>query len=182
MSLSRKKIKNKFVKLFSFSAICLLAMCMCSGVLQVSAASKNNESVKSFIFTTPRGQTASVRARATISETYCSSGSNSTFICRDCFLCSDRTYSASAPEVTRANGLHKTSATGNTVRSFSPWNKGLYLWNVAAYPFGGGAYNTTSVTYSKSTSYVSGFAYTVYCSGTLVPTQAGSVYTSLNTN
>lgn len=35
---------------------------------------------------------------------------------------------------------------------------------------------------AKSTSYVSGFSYTIYCSGTLVPTQAGSVYTSLKAN
>ena len=119
---------------------------------------------------------------AKISETYSSSGSNSTFTYRDCFLCYSRTYSASAPEVKRSNGVHKTSATGSTVKTFSSWTKGSYLWDTATYPFGGGSYNSTSVTYAKSTSYVSGFPYTVYCSGTLVPTQAGSVYTSLKTN
>lgn len=181
MLLEKTSTKGKAMKAISF-AVCLLTVFLFLSVLQVNAASKNNESVKSFFFTTPRGQTASVNAKAMIREDYTSSGSNSTFTYRDCFLCYNRAYSANAPEVTRSNGVHKTSATGSTVKSFSPWTKGSYLWDTSNYPYGGGSYNQTSVTYAKSTTYVSGFPYTVYCSGALVPTLAGSVYTSLKTN
>ncbi|MCH1982097.1 hypothetical protein MCG98_05905 [Ruminococcus sp. OA3] len=177
MLLTIKELKGKFIFL-----VCLFTILIFSCVLEVNAASKFNESVESFFFTTPRGQTASVRARATISETYSSSGSNSTFTYRDCFLCYNRAYSASAPEITRMNGSHKTSATGSTVRTFSPWTRGSYLWDVGTYPNGGGSYNQTSVTYPKSTTNVSGFPYTVYCNGSIVPTRAGSVYVSLKTN
>ncbi len=182
-----KQLKNhtysKVIKILSLLIICILTTgIFSSNTLTVYAAAKSNDSVQSFIFTTPRGQTASVKARASISETYSSSGSNSTFTYRDCFLSYNRAYSASVPQVTRSNGVHKTSATGSNVKTFSSWTKGSYLWDTSTYPYGGGSYNTTSVTYPKSTSYVSGFPYTVYCSGTLVPTQAGSVYTSLKTN
>ncbi len=179
MLIIKKKLKLKKALL---ACICFFSICMLWKPFEVNAASKSNESVSSFIFTTPRGQTASVRALAIITEDYTTSGSNSTFSYRDCFLCYNRAYSASVPEVSRGNGVHKTSATGTIVKSFSTWNKGSYLWDSSTYPYGGGAYNTTTVTYAKSTSYVSGFPYTVYCSGTLVPTKAGSVYVSLNTN
>lgn len=181
MLLAKAKTNGKFVKLIPLS-ICLLTVFMFSSVLQVKAAYKNNESVQSFFFTSPRGQTASVRAKATIKEEYSSRGSNSIFTYRDCFLCCNRAYSVSAPRVIRGHGVHKTSVTGSTVKTFSPWNTGSYLWDTRNYPSGGGSYNRTSVTYSKRTSYVSGFAYTVHCSGALVPIRAGSVYTSLKTN
>lgn len=180
MHMSIKKVSGKCVKIISMMSLAII--CVVLNAMLVYGANKNNETVKSFVFSTPRGQTASAKVNAKISETYSSSGSNSTFTYRDCFLCYSRTYSASAPEVKRSNGVHKTSATGSTVKTFSSWTKGSYLWDTATYPFGGGSYNSTSVTYAKSTSYVSGFPYTVYCSGTLVPTQAGSVYTSLKTN
>ncbi len=173
---------SQFIRVLSFVIVCLLTIGIFPNTLQVYAADKSNESVQSFIFSTPRGQTASVRASAKIRETYSSSGSNNTFTYRDCFICYNRAYTASVPQVTRSNGVHKTSATGSNVKTFSPWTTGSYIWDGNTYPYANGSYNTTSVTYPKSTSYVSGFAYTVYCSGTLVPTQAGSVYVSLKTS
>lgn len=119
--------------------------------------------------------------QAIITETYKKKGTKNIFTKRDCFLAYSRAYTASAPKVTRSNGVHRASSNGDIVKTFSPWVKGSYLWDVAVRPYGGGSYNTTSVSYKKTTKRVSGFSYTVYCRDTLVPTQAGSVYVVLKT-
>lgn len=177
----QQKMKPKYnrIKLLLLPFI-LSIICIINGSSVSAASSKRNESSKSFFFTTPRGQTASVKALAIITEEYTLGGTTSIFSYRDCFLCYNREYSSSAPSVTMGKGVHKTSETGNTVRTFNGWTKGSYLWEVAKYPYGGGFYDKTSVSYPNTTTNVSGFSYTVYCNGALVPTQAGSVYVSLN--
>lgn len=182
MLLSKERRKSKFTKLLVIVSICLLSVSSFSNVIHANAASRRNEKTATFIFLTPKGQTATVNAKAIVTETYnASSSSNNTYTKRDCFLCYNRSYAASAPQVTRGNGIHKASVTGKTIRTFSSWKKGSYLWDVSVHPYGEGAYNTTSVTYAKTTPYVSGFPYTVYCEGSVVPTQAGSVYVTLKT-
>ena len=172
---------EKAIKKIAMLFVCLNIILGFAGSMNVQAATKRNESVKSFFFTTPRGQTAGINAQAIITETYKKKGTKNIFTKRDCFLAYSRAYTASAPKVTRSNGVHRASSNGDIVKTFSPWVKGSYLWDVAVRPYGGGSYNTTSVSYKKTTKRVSGFSYTVYCRDTLVPTQAGSVYVVLKT-
>lgn len=97
-------------------------------------------------------------------------------------ITSKKTVSSwSISTVTRTRGVHRDRKTGDVVKTFKPWHKGSYLWDIAVRPYGGGSYNTTHVTYKKTINRKSGFSYTVYCSGSIVPTQTGSVYVSLKT-
>lgn len=175
------KRKISFMKRAAFAAVCLSVVVTLFGGISAEAATKRKENTKGFFFITPYGQAASVNAFATITETYTKQGTKNKFTKRDCFLAYSREYSASMPTVTRTNGVHKASSGGKTVKTFTPWISGSYLWDVAVRPYGGGSYNTTAVSYKKTTKRVSGFSYTVYCSGTLVPTQAGSVFVALKT-
>ncbi len=175
------KRKMNFFKKAVFVFTCLTLTSTLLGGIHAEAATKRKENTKGFFFITPYGQAASVNALAIITETYTKQDTKNKFTKRDCFLAYSREYSASMPTVTRTNGVHKASSEGKTVKTFTPWHSGSYLWDVAVRPFGGGSYNTTAVSYKKTTKKVSGFSYTVYCSGTLVPTQAGSVFVSLKT-
>ena len=134
-----------------------------------------------FFFTTPRGQTAAVNVFATITETYTKGTTKNKFTKRDCFLAYSAAYSGSKPKVTRTAGVHRSIKTGEVKKNFKKWTKGTYLWDVAKYPYGSGSYNSTSVSYKKSTDRKSGFSYSVYCADSLIPTQTGSVYVSLKT-
>ncbi len=173
-------------KLKTFKRITLLLLCFSIALgsfnsIHAEAATKRKEVTKGFFFSTPRGQTAGVNVQAIITETYRANRNNNTFTQRDCFLAYSRAYTASAPKVTRTKGVHRDRKTGDVVKTFKSWKKGSYLWDIAVRPYGGGSYNTTHVTYKKTINRKSGFSYTVYCSGSIVPTQTGSVYVSLKT-
>lgn len=177
---------NMSTKLKTYKRITLLLLCFSIAFgsfnsIHAEAAIRRKEVTKSFFFSTPRGQTAGVNVQAIITETYKKNGKRNTFTKRDCFLAYSREYTASAPKVTRTNGVHRDRKTEDVVKTFKSWTRGTYLWDIAVRPYGSGSYNTTNVTYKNSINRKSGFSYSVYCSGSIIPTQTGSVYVSLKT-
>lgn len=116
--MSKKKQEKRWLKMILLS-VCMMLFFSLGVEMDANAASKSKSktTTSSFVFSTPRGQTATAKVRARITEKYTKKGSKSTFNYRDCFISYNRTYSASAPKITRGNGVHKKSATGKTIKS-----------------------------------------------------------------
>lgn len=160
----------------------LLTATISGNIVSANAATLSKTSESSDTFAVPSGGYSICAYRVTLSEDYeYNSGSKlNKFQKHTKSYCYKMTYATTKPTIAIGNIIHYTSS-GSIVTTYSSFKKGSVVYP-STYDVGQLYYNTSAVSYGTTTGNYSFLAFTVSCSGALVPTKPHTMKLPLATS